>query len=89
VKLHAESMRRLMDRLAEGLRTIVPAGVVVEGTDKYVVVRTRHGVDWLNVVDNIELHLEDGDTFEESLQCAISNKLDELQDIVTTHATVP
>ena len=83
------AFEELVRALAHELARIVPSGVLVRADDRNVIVRTRHGDDWLNVVDNIEMNIAVGATAEEAIQNAVGNKLQELQDIVTEHLTVP
>jgi hypothetical protein len=79
----------LVHALAGLLEPILPAGVTMRADERNVIVRTRHGEDWLNVADNIELNVADGASIDEAIQTAVYCKLQELQDIVTEHLTVP
>ena len=80
---------QLVRALVGLLEPILPAGVTVRADDRNVIVRTRHGEDWLLVADNIELNVAEGASIDEAIQTAVYNKLQELQDIVTEHLTVP
>jgi hypothetical protein len=83
------AFQKLVQELARQLEPILPAGVLVHADDRNVIVRTRCGDDWLNVVDNIDANMAEGATVEEAVQTAVSNKLQELQDIITEHLAVP
>jgi hypothetical protein len=83
------AFQELVRALAQQLEPILPAGISVRSDDRNVILRTRYGDDWLNVVDNIEANMTEGATVHEAVQIAVGNKLEELQDMVTEHLTVP
>ena len=57
--------------------------------DRHVILYTRHGYDWLNIIENIETKMEEGATAYEAIESTVNHKLNELQDIVTEHLRVP
>jgi len=71
------------------LQRIVPTGVTVIAADRYVVIDVKGTLDYLNVVDNIEMNVEIGHDEEAACQIAVANKIGELQDILTEYTTWP
>jgi hypothetical protein len=82
------SYRPLVAALAEALRTILPEGICVTADTRHVIVQTRHGYDWLPIVDCVEANLDDS-SIEEALEFAVGNCLNVLQDVVAHHLTEP
>lgn len=83
-----ETFHQLISGLAAALRPIVPNGITMSADDRNLIVQTRHGYDWLTVVDNIEANLTQLGT-DEAIEVAVKNCMNELQDVVTRHLNDP
>jgi hypothetical protein len=79
---------QLTRALADALRPILPTGISVSADDRYVLVHTRHGYDWLPVVDNVEANLDEC-TSHEAIEGAVYTCINVVQDVVTEHLTEP
>jgi hypothetical protein len=78
----------LTQALADALRPILPNGISVSADDRHLIVQTRHGYDWLPVVDNVEGNVGEWST-DEAIEIAVNNCINVLQDVVTEHLAEP